>query len=107
MGPALLVKVVEHAPVLESHEGRDPGTCFAGHAAADTDGADPCGTNPNGGTIALWRPFGATGCIPTTKAVHELGRIDGDYALVAVGCVVGVASGTLLQAVPSAELRFS
>ena len=62
-----------------------------------TVGADPGRTNPNGGAIALGHPFGAIGCILTTKALHELERIDGDYCLVAVSCAGGVATGTLLQ----------
>ena len=37
-----------------------------------TVGADPAKTNPNGGAIALGHPLGGTGCILTTKAVHEL-----------------------------------
>jgi acetyl-CoA C-acetyltransferase len=60
-------------------------------------GADLERTNPNGGAIALGHPLGGTGCILTTKAVHELERIAGDYALVTMCCGGGLGTGTLLQ----------
>jgi acetyl-CoA C-acetyltransferase len=60
-------------------------------------GADLERTNPNGGAIALGHPLGGTGCILTTKAVHELERIGGDYALVTMCCGGGLGTGTLLQ----------
>ena len=56
-------------------------------------------TNPNGGAIALGHPLGATGCILTTKAVHELARGDGEWALVTMCCGGGLGTGTLLQRV--------
>src|SRR5205823_3030013 len=39
-------------------------------------------TNPNGSGISLGHPIGATGCILTVKALHELERTGGRYALV-------------------------
>ena len=45
-------------------------------------------TNPNGGAIALGHPIGASGAILMTKAVHELQRIKGKYALVTM-CIGG------------------
>jgi len=45
-------------------------------------------TNPNGSGISLGHPVGATGCIVTLKAVHELARIGGRYALVTL-CIGG------------------
>jgi acetyl-CoA C-acetyltransferase len=45
-------------------------------------------TNPNGSGISLGHPIGATGCILTVKALHELGRIGGRYALVTM-CIGG------------------
>jgi acetyl-CoA C-acetyltransferase len=45
-------------------------------------------TNPNGSGIALGHPIGATGAILTVKALHELRRIDGRYALVTM-CIGG------------------
>lgn len=45
-------------------------------------------TNPNGGAIALGHPIGASGAILTAKALYELHRIRGHYALVAL-CIGG------------------
>jgi acetyl-CoA C-acetyltransferase len=45
-------------------------------------------TNPNGGAIALGHPVGATGSILAVKALYELQRIGGRYALVTM-CIVG------------------
>ncbi|WP_298821749.1 acetyl-CoA C-acyltransferase family protein [Chloroflexus sp.] len=44
--------------------------------------------NPNGSGISLGHPIGATGCILTVKAIHELRRIGGRYALVTM-CIGG------------------
>jgi acetyl-CoA C-acetyltransferase len=45
-------------------------------------------TNPNGSGIALGHPIGATGCILTVKALYELRRTGGKYALVTM-CIGG------------------
>jgi acetyl-CoA C-acetyltransferase len=45
-------------------------------------------TNPNGSGISLGHPIGATGAVLTVKALHELQRIDGRYALVTM-CIGG------------------
>lgn len=45
-------------------------------------------TNPNGSGISLGHPLGATGAIVTVKALHELRRIHGRYALVTM-CIGG------------------
>ncbi|MCH2290381.1 MAG: acetyl-CoA C-acyltransferase, partial [SAR324 cluster bacterium] len=45
-------------------------------------------TNPNGSGISLGHPVGATGCIITIKALYELQRIGGRYALVSM-CIGG------------------
>ncbi|MFV9505424.1 MAG: acetyl-CoA C-acyltransferase family protein [Oscillochloridaceae bacterium umkhey_bin13] len=45
-------------------------------------------TNPNGSGISLGHPIGATGCILTVKAVHELQRTGARYALVTM-CIGG------------------
>jgi acetyl-CoA C-acetyltransferase len=55
--------------------------------------------NPNGGAIALGHPLGATGAVLTTKALNELERIDGEYALVTMCCGGGLGTGTILQRV--------
>lgn len=49
---------------------------------------DPAKVNPNGSGIALGHPVGATGVIIATKAIHELHRIQGRYAL-ATMCIGG------------------
>jgi acetyl-CoA C-acetyltransferase len=45
-------------------------------------------TNPNGSGISLGHPIGATGSIITVKALHELKRTGGRYALVTM-CIGG------------------
>ncbi len=45
-------------------------------------------TNPNGSGISLGHPIGATGCILTVKALYELQRTGGRYALVSM-CIGG------------------
>jgi acetyl-CoA C-acetyltransferase len=45
-------------------------------------------TNPNGSGISLGHPLGATGAIVTVKALHELQRVGGRYALVTM-CIGG------------------
>jgi acetyl-CoA C-acetyltransferase len=45
-------------------------------------------TNPNGSGISLGHPIGATGAIVTVKALHELRRVQGRYALVTM-CIGG------------------
>ncbi|MBA3944067.1 MAG: acetyl-CoA C-acyltransferase family protein [Herpetosiphonaceae bacterium] len=44
--------------------------------------------NPNGSGISLGHPIGATGCILTVKALYELKRTGGRYALVTM-CIGG------------------
>ena len=44
--------------------------------------------NPNGGALALGHPLGATGAILTCKALSELERTGGKYALVTM-CIAG------------------
>ena len=70
--------------VIESNE------AFAAQALAVSDALclDPDKVNPNGGAIALGHPLGATGAIITIKALHELERIGGRYALVTM-CIGG------------------
>jgi acetyl-CoA C-acetyltransferase len=45
-------------------------------------------TNPNGGGVGLGHPIGATGAIVTVKALYELERINGRYALITM-CIGG------------------
>src|ERR1700736_478447 len=64
---------------------------------ADEVDADLSRVNPNGGAIALGHPLGATGAVLVTKAVHELQRTSGRYALVTMCCGGGLGTGTLLE----------
>jgi acetyl-CoA C-acetyltransferase len=49
---------------------------------------NPAKVNVNGGAIAHGHPLGATGAILATKAVYELKRIQGRYALL-TACIGG------------------
>ena len=51
-------------------------------------GLPPEKTNPNGSGISLGHPLGATGAILVVKALYELKRTDGRYALVTM-CIGG------------------
>jgi len=70
--------------VIESNE------AFAAQALGVNKelGLDPNKVNPNGGAIALGHPIGATGCILTIKAMYELARTNGRYALITM-CIGG------------------
>jgi len=60
-------------------------------------GADPDRVNVNGGALALGHPLGATGGILLTKALNELERSGGRYALVTMCCGGGLGTGTILE----------
>jgi acetyl-CoA C-acetyltransferase len=70
--------------VIESNEAFAAQAC----AVARALDFDPAKLNPNGSGIALGHPVGATGAIITTKALYELQRIQGRYALVTM-CIGG------------------
>ncbi len=75
---------VSDMDVVESNE------AFAAQACAVAKDLkfDPAKTNPNGGAVALGHPLGATGCLLTVKAIYELHRSGGRYALVTM-CIGG------------------
>lgn len=75
---------LEQMDVIEANE------AFAAQACAVTKelGLDPEKVNPNGSGISLGHPIGATGAIVTVKAIHELHRTGGRYALVTM-CIGG------------------
>ena len=58
---------------------------------------DRARVNPNGGAIAIGHPLGGTGAVLITKAVAELERSDGEYALITMCCGGGLGTGTLLR----------
>jgi len=70
--------------VIESNEAFAAQAC----AVAKDLGFDAKKTNPNGGAVALGHPVGATGCLISVKALYELQRIGGKYALVTM-CIGG------------------
>lgn len=75
---------VNDLDVIEANE------AFAAQALAVSKdlGLDPAKVNPNGSGISLGHPIGATGAVITVKALHELQRIQGRYALVTM-CIGG------------------
>ncbi|MGB8691879.1 MAG: acetyl-CoA C-acyltransferase family protein [Steroidobacteraceae bacterium] len=75
---------VEDLDVIESNEAFAAQAC----AVAQELHFDPAKVNPNGSGISLGHPVGATGAIITTKALYELQRIGGRYALVTM-CIGG------------------
>jgi acetyl-CoA C-acetyltransferase len=70
--------------VIEANEAFAAQAC----AVARELDLDPAKVNPNGSGIALGHPVGATGAIITTKAIYELHRTGGRYALVTM-CIGG------------------
>ncbi|SOD74641.1 acetyl-CoA C-acetyltransferase [Jatrophihabitans sp. GAS493] len=62
-------------------------------------GVDPAKINPNGGAIALGHPLGGTGAVLITKALNELERIQGRYALITMCCGGGLGTGMLIERV--------
>ena len=92
IGPVPAVKValaraglkVSDIDVIESNE------AFAVQALAVSCDLqfDPAKTNPNGGAVGLGHPIGATGAILAVKAIYELHRTGGRYALVTM-CIGG------------------
>jgi acetyl-CoA C-acetyltransferase len=75
---------LDQIDVVEANE------AFAAQAIAVARGLDldPAKTNPNGGAIALGHPVGCSGAFIATKAIHELQRTGGKYALVTM-CIGG------------------
>jgi acetyl-CoA C-acetyltransferase len=92
IGPVPAVKLalqraelkVEDIDVIESNEAFAAQAC----AVAKELKFDPAKVNPNGGAIAMGHPIGATGVILTIKALNELHRIGGRYALITM-CIGG------------------
>jgi acetyl-CoA C-acetyltransferase len=92
IGPVIAVQMameragltVRDMDVIEANE------AFAAQACAVSRALDfdPDTVNPNGSGISLGHPVGATGAIITIKALYELERIGGRYALVTM-CIGG------------------
>ena len=75
---------LDQMDVIESNEAFAAQAC----AVAKDLGFDAEKTNPNGSGISLGHPVGATGAILTVKALYDLARIEGRYALVTM-CIGG------------------
>jgi acetyl-CoA C-acetyltransferase len=75
---------IEEVDIWEANE------AFAAQALSVTKelGLDPAKVNPNGSGISLGHPIGATGALITVKALYELQRIGGRYA-VSTMCIGG------------------
>ncbi|MCU0967660.1 MAG: acetyl-CoA C-acyltransferase family protein [Rubrivivax sp.] len=75
---------LDQMDVIESNE------AFAAQAIAVARGLelDMSKTNPNGGAIALGHPIGCSGAFLAVKAIYELHRSGGRYALVTM-CIGG------------------
>ncbi len=75
---------LDQMDVIEANE------AFAAQALAVSRelGLDPAKTNVNGGAIALGHPIGCSGAFIATKALYELERVGGKYAL-ATMCIGG------------------
>ena len=75
---------LDQIDVIEANE------AFAAQALSVSKvlGLDPAKTNPNGGAIALGHPVGCSGAFIATKAIYELQRTGGKYAL-ATMCIGG------------------
>jgi acetyl-CoA C-acetyltransferase len=75
---------IDDIDVIESNEAFAAQAC----AVARDLGFPPEKVNPNGGAVALGHPIGASGAIIAIKAMYELERIQGRYALVTM-CIGG------------------
>jgi acetyl-CoA acetyltransferases len=75
---------LDQMDVIESNEAFAAQAC----AVAQVLGFDPLKVNPNGSGVSLGHPVGATGAILTVKALYELQRISGRYALITM-CIGG------------------
>ena len=75
---------IQDIDVIESNEAFAAQAC----AVARDLGFPADKVNPNGGAVALGHPIGASGAIIAIKAIYELHRIGGRYALVTM-CIGG------------------
>ena len=92
MGPVpAMRKVLERAGLkLDDIDLFEVNEAFAAQALAVVRelGLPPDRTNPNGSGVSLGHPIGATGAILAVKALYELRRTGGRYALVTM-CIGG------------------
>jgi acetyl-CoA C-acetyltransferase len=92
MGPVPATRAALQRAGLKAHQMDviEANEAFAAQACAvmrELD-LDPAKVNPNGSGISLGHPVGATGALISVKAIHELQRTGGRYALVTM-CIGG------------------
>jgi acetyl-CoA C-acetyltransferase len=92
MGPVPATRAALQRAGLKAHQMDvvEANEAFAAQACAvmrELD-LDPAKVNPNGSGISLGHPVGATGALISVKAIHELHRTGGRYALVTM-CIGG------------------
>ena len=87
---------IKDLDVIEANE------AFAAQACAVTRdlGLDPAKVNPNGSGISLGHPIGATGAVITVKALYELQRVGGRYALVTMCIGGGQGIAAIFERIP-------
>ncbi|MGM9486917.1 acetyl-CoA C-acyltransferase family protein [Ideonella sp. YS5] len=92
MGPVPATRAALQRAGLKAHQMDvvEANEAFAAQACAVTQelDLDPAKVNPNGSGISLGHPVGATGALISVKAIHELQRTGGRYALVTM-CIGG------------------
>ena len=88
--PATKIALKKAGLTLDQMDVIEANEAFAAQAIAVNRGLglDPVKTNPNGGAIALGHPVGCSGAFIATKALYDLQRVGGKYALVTM-CVGG------------------
>ena len=72
--------------------------CKAAKVIRDLD-LDRAKVNPNGGSIALGHPIGATGAILIGTALDELERTGGRYGLITMCAAGGMAPAIIIERV--------
>lgn len=101
IGPAPAVrKLMERTGVaIDDVDIWEANEAFAAQALSVTKelGLDPEKVNPNGSGISLGHPIGATGAMLTVKAIYELQRIQGRYAVVTMCIGGGQGIATLFE----------
>ena len=84
---------------LEQMDTIELNEAFASQALAviRTLGMDPARVNPWGGAMALGHPLGATGAVLSCKAISELRRTGGKYAMVTMCIAGGMGAAGIFQ----------
>jgi acetyl-CoA C-acetyltransferase len=88
--PACRKLLEKHGLTVDDIDVWEANEAFAAQALAVSKdlGLDPAKVNPNGSGISLGHPIGATGSVITVKALYELQRTGGRYAVVTM-CIGG------------------